>query len=168
MEPTDPREITVLLRGEAQAIDGWIGRWQPGRLALYVLVIFAGAGLLRDGDGMLAFAAAGALHRHQVSADHSAHHAGQRAAQRQLLAPLLGLGLAFRQSLLAILMSFTVVAVILGAFSPVLLFLVLNTPPLGAGSAATAGYQFILLSQVVVIAFAGIAGTFGSCRRSND
>ena len=45
-----------------------------------------------------------------------------------MLAPLLGLSLSFRQSLIVVLMSFTIAAVILGALSPVALFVVWNTP----------------------------------------
>ena len=45
-----------------------------------------------------------------------------------LLAPLLGLNIRFHQSFSAIVMSFTVTAAILGAFSPVMAFLVWNAP----------------------------------------
>jgi hypothetical protein len=75
-----------------------------------------------------------------------------------MLAPLLGLNIGFRQSLLAILMSFAIVAAILGAFSPLTAFVVWNAPPMTPDVKSTPTYGFIKLLHVVVIAFAGIAG----------
>ena len=72
-----------------------------------------------------------------------------------MLAPLLGLNLGFRHSLQAILMSYTIMAVILGGFSPLMFFLVWNAPPMSARAAGA--YDFIMLAHVVVIAFAGMA-----------
>ena len=76
-----------------------------------------------------------------------------------MLASLLGIPLTFRQSLLAVLMSFGVAAMILGAFSPLLAFLVWNTPPLVAGveswETASRSHGVILLTQAAMIAFAG-------------
>ena len=75
-----------------------------------------------------------------------------------MLAPLLGLNLSFRQSLLAILMSFTIVAAILGAFSPLVLFLIWNTPPLVQRvDMSFSSHSMILLTEVSAIAFAGVA-----------
>lgn len=71
-----------------------------------------------------------------------------------LLAPLLGLGISLRQSTLTILMSFTLTAMILGAFSPVMLFLLFNAPPLAAHSPTSHG--ILLTAHVAAIAFAGV------------
>ena len=49
-----------------------------------------------------------------------------------MLAPLLGLNIPFRQSFSAILMSFTVAAAILGAFSPLMAFMIWNAPPMSS------------------------------------
>lgn len=76
------------------------------------------------------------------------------AALNGVLAQLLGLGLSLRQSFLAILMSFVLAALILAAFSPVMLFLLWNTPPLS--EAGSPGHSLTLLSHVAVIAFAGV------------
>lgn len=76
-----------------------------------------------------------------------------------MLAPLLGLNISFRQSLLAILMSFTITAAILGAFSPLAAFVVWNAPVMTPDVKSTLTYGFIKLLHVGVIAFAGIAGT---------
>ena len=75
-----------------------------------------------------------------------------------MLAPLLGVNLSLRQSLLAVLMSFTIAAAILGAFSPLLYFLIWNTPPLLAGASTNASaHSLVLLCETGIIAFAGIA-----------
>ncbi len=82
---------------------------------------------------------------------------GGNALLNGFLAQLLGANLSFRQTTLAILMSFTIVALILAAFAPVMLFLLWNTPPLGDIRAIT-GHSMTLLAHVALIAFAGIAG----------
>lgn len=73
-----------------------------------------------------------------------------------VLAQMLGSGLGFRQTTLAILMSFTIAALILAAFAPIMLFLLWNTPSLA--SKGTTGHSITLLAHVCVIAFAGIVG----------
>ena len=74
-----------------------------------------------------------------------------------MLAPLLGLNLGLRQSLAAVLMSFTIAAAILGAFSPLLYFLIWNTPPMASGAEwEVPAHSFILLAETAMIAFAGI------------
>lgn len=74
------------------------------------------------------------------------------------LAPLLGVRLDWRESLAAILLSFNLLAAILAAFSPLALFLIWNLPPPEASRSATNfAYSLMLVSQSLVIAFAGIA-----------
>ena len=72
-----------------------------------------------------------------------------------MLAQLLGSGLGFRQTLLALLMSFACFALITGALSPVALLMVLDAPPPGSPGEREA-YRIILLVHVAIIAFAGI------------
>jgi hypothetical protein len=55
-------------------------------------------------------------------------------------------------------MSFTISAAILGAFSPLVAFLIWNAPPLTTGTSHSVAYGLIKLTHVVVIAFAGIVG----------
>jgi len=75
-----------------------------------------------------------------------------------MLAPLLGLNLGFRQALMLVLMSFTIAAAVLGSFAPIVFFIVWNTPSLaGQTHVPMAAYNFVQLTQVVVIAFAGVA-----------
>jgi hypothetical protein len=73
-----------------------------------------------------------------------------------MLAQLLGSGMSWRQSASAVLMSFTVAALILGALSPVTLFLLYNAPPPESGGFQTA-YRLTLLAHVACIAVAGCA-----------
>jgi hypothetical protein len=55
-------------------------------------------------------------------------------------------------------MSFTIAAAILGAFSPVIAFMVWNAPDLVSKSLSGSAYNSILLAHVSVIAFAGMTG----------
>lgn len=76
-----------------------------------------------------------------------------------MLALLLGLNLGFRQSLVLVLISFAMASLILGALSPVALFVVWNTPPLTASTRLSSlEYGFLQLTLAVFIAFAGILG----------
>jgi hypothetical protein len=72
-----------------------------------------------------------------------------------MLAQVLGSGLSFKQTAFAILMSFALASVILGAFSPITLFILYNAPPLGS-QYAIIGHSLMLLTHVFAIAFAGI------------
>ena len=76
-----------------------------------------------------------------------------------MLAPLLGFNATFRQSLAIVLMTFATASVILGALSPVALFVVWNTPSLNAATQLSSPeYGFMQLTLAVLIACAGVAG----------
>jgi len=77
------------------------------------------------------------------------------AALNGMLAHILGLGLSFRQTSVAILMSFAIAAIILAGFSPITLFIWFNAPPLGS-TTAIFGHSLMLLSHVCAIAFSGV------------
>jgi hypothetical protein len=72
-----------------------------------------------------------------------------------LLGLLLGTGLGFRQSLLALLSSFAIAALILGSLAPVTFFLALNAPSPLAANAASAHAAY-LVTHTVLIGLAGI------------
>lgn len=72
-----------------------------------------------------------------------------------MLAPLLGLSINFRQSLQAVLMSFMISGAILGSFSPVVFFVIWNSPSMSAY--ASRPYSTIMLLHVALITFAGVA-----------
>jgi hypothetical protein len=154
---TNLRRLPTLLRGELAELELWVNRGDAGRVSAHFMAIVAGAGV---------FGAAIGCWRAPLAALYTALKLPLiillttlgNALLNGMLAPLLGLNLTLRQSLLAILLSFTLAAAILGAFSPLLFFIVWNTPPLSsrAGGPAT-GYSFLLVTQAVMIAFAGIA-----------
>lgn len=152
--PASPRQLPVLLRGEVAPVRAWVAEWSPARLALCVGVIFAGAGLYgaaiglwRSGDQALFTALKFPLILLLTTTGN--------ALLNGMLAPLLGLNFSLRQASLAILLSFTIAATILAAFAPLVLFLVWNMPPLTSPAVRDA-YAVIQLSQVGLIAFAGI------------
>lgn len=152
-----PAEITTLLRGETAAMSAWSGQWSARRFALHLAVIVFGAGCYgaamgwwRDPQQALFVAIKFPLIILITTLGNALINA--------MLAPLLGLNLPFRQSFSAIVMSFTIAAAILGAFSPLIAFTVWNAPAMTSGVATGATYNFILLSQVAVIALAGVTG----------
>jgi len=157
LEISRPSEIGQLLRGETDAISEWSRRWTAGRLVLHLCVIILGAGLYgatmgwwRAPEQALFVAIKFPLIILLVTAGN--------ALINGLLAPLLGLNIRFHQSFSAIVMSFTVTSGILGAFSPVMAFLIWNAPAMTSNSSLQATYAIIMLAHVVVIALAGTTG----------
>jgi len=75
-----------------------------------------------------------------------------------MLAQVLGSGVSFRQSTLAVVTSFALASLILAGLAPVMLFMWFNTPPLSVEGDALLAHNFTLLSHVLVIAFAGVMG----------
>jgi hypothetical protein len=150
-------EISVLLHGELESIVAWLERWHTRRFALHLVVIIFGAGLYgaamgwwRDPQQALYVAMKFPLIILLTTLGNALLNA--------MLAPLLGLNIPFRQSFSAILMSFTIAATILGAFSPVMAFMIWNAPPMSPQAVSSATYSFIKLANVAVIAFAGATG----------
>ena len=154
---SNPHELGTLLRGEADTLGQWAAQFESRRFAFHVAVIAVGAG---------GYGAAMGWWRDPMQA----LYVGIKfplvillttlgnALLNAMLAPLLGLNITFRQSLLAVLMSFAITSAILGAFSPLVAFLVWNAPPMTPDVKSTAAYALIKLTHVGVIAFAGIAG----------
>jgi hypothetical protein len=158
-EANKPRfdEIAALLRGDGEKIYIWNGCWDARRFALQIAVIIAGAGCYgaamgcwRDPQQALFTAIKFPLVILLTTLGN--------ALINGMLAPLLGLNIPFRQSFTAILMSFTISASILGAFSPLVAFLVWNAPPMSPQAIAGPSYSLVKLTHVAVIAFAGTTG----------
>jgi hypothetical protein len=154
---TPPAEIFTLLRGESAIITAWIEQGSTRRFVLYVAIIIIGAGFYgaamgwwRDPQQALYVAIKFPLIILLTTFGNALVNA--------MFAPLLGLNIPFRQSLSAILMSFTIASAILGAFSPLIAFLVWNTPDMAAKNLSSSTYNFILLVHVAVIALAGLTG----------
>lgn len=145
--------LRTLLAGDPEPIARWLDeapRWWP---LTCVAVITAGCGLYGASLGQW---------RGEAQSIYTAIKfpllifltCVGNAALNGLLAQVLGLPISFRQSFVAILMSFVLASLILAAFSPVMWFLLWNTPPLDARHGA--GHSVTLLSHVAVIAFAGV------------
>src|SRR6185503_12101964 len=151
------QQLSVLLGGDAAALKDWTAHLERGRVLGCAAIIFAGAGL---------YGAAMGYWRSPLQAGYNlakfpmiilATTLGN-ALLNGMLAPLLGLNLGFRQSLMLVLMSFSIAAAILGSFAPIVFFIVWNTPSLaGQMQVSWAAYNFVQLTQIVIIAFAGIA-----------
>jgi hypothetical protein len=150
-------QIPTLLRGEARPIQLWIAHWSAARLSLYVAVIIAGTA---------AFGGVVGAWRDPMQGLYTAIKfpliilltAAGNGLLNGMLAPLLGTNISFRQSLLAVLMSFTIAAAVLGACAPLIYFIIWNAPAL-ASSTASSGttHSMILVMVVATIALAGIA-----------
>jgi hypothetical protein len=150
-------EIDPLLRGKLESLAAWTEHWSARRFWLHVGVILLGAGL---------YGAAMGYWRDPQQACYVAIKFPLiilltligNALLNGMLAPLLGLNIPFRRSFSAILMSFAIASAILGAFSPLLAFVVWNAPPISQATLQGATYNFIILANVAVIAFAGTTG----------
>lgn len=150
------RQLPALLRGETQVVHPWIARVNIPQTAIFLAVIILGTG---------AFGAAIGFWRAPLQGAYSAIKLPLvillttfgNALLNGMLAPLLGVNIGFRQSLLLILMSFVIASAILASFSPLVLFLIWNLPPVSA-SVATVGaaYGFMQLILAAIIAYAGI------------
>ena len=152
----DLRQVAVLLRGEQEPVNAWIAGWDTRRALLCMGVIFVGAGL---------FGAAVGLWHDPLQSLFSAVKFPAvilfttlgNALLNAMLAPLLGVNMNLRQSLAAVLMSFTIAAAILGGFSPLLAFVVWNTPSIHSERGISLlAYQFMQLAIVGGIVFAGV------------
>ncbi len=76
-----------------------------------------------------------------------------------MLAQLLNAPMNFRQSLLAVLMSFALLAVLLASFTPLIGFLLFHLPPMASSSQKDA-HRIFLLANVAVIGFSGVLANF--------
>ena len=152
-------QIPTLLRGEPGPILIWIGEWRTARVALYVAVIIAGTGT---------FGWALGAWRDPLQGFYTAIKfplivlltALGNGLLNGTLAPLLGTNISFRQSLLAVLMSFTIAATVLGACAPLIYFAVWNAPAFSSGAqgATLMMHNLTFLALVAAMAVAGVAG----------
>jgi hypothetical protein len=148
--------IRLLLRGDAEEIAQWLRAFDARRALHCILTIVIGCGLYGVTLG---------IWRAPLQAGYAAAKfpllilltCAGNALLNGMLAQLLGSRLSFRQTSLAILMSFASAALVLGALSPVTLFVIYNAPPLGS-TRAVAGHSITLLLHVLLIAHAGVTG----------
>lgn len=147
-------EVKALLRGDTDFIVGSLGQPSVQLLARYCLIISIGSAVYGSTLG---------LWRAPLQSLYTAIKfpliifltSIANGAINGMLAQLLGSGLSFKQTALAILMSFAIAATILGGFAPITLFVWFNTPPLES-KAAVLGHSIMLLMHVLVITLAGV------------
>ena len=148
-------DLPVLLRGEPDSLQFGIEQFKARQMTFYLVVIVVGAG---------AFGAAMGCWRAPLQALYTAIKLPLaillttlgNAVLNALLAPLFGLNLRFHQTVLAVLMSGTIACAVLGAFSPLLFFVIWNSPT-NVSQATSVAYNAVQLLEVAIIAFAGIA-----------
>jgi len=146
--------VKVLLRGDADRLANWLAAPDLRSIAGCILIILIGSGLYGFTLG---------IWRAPLQSLYTAIKfpvlilltCGGNALLNGMLAQILGAGLSFKQTSLAILMSFAIAAIILGGFSPITLFIWYNAPPL-ASESATLGHSLMLFAHVCAIAFAGL------------
>jgi len=152
-----PGQIPELLRGRPDFLRDWLAQARGRQLGFCVATLLLGAGI---------FGAAVGSWRSPSQALFTALKlplillgtALGNALLNALLAPLLGVQIRFRQASMAVLLSFTLAAVILGSFAPVLAFLVWNLPPMATGvESSRLAFRAVQLASVAAVAFAGIA-----------
>ena len=148
--------LSLLLRAEPALLGSWLERVQGWRVGFCLGTIIVGAGLYGAAMGCWRAPLQGLFVAVKLPLIVLLTAFGN-ALLNAMLAPLLGMNIGLRQTFLGVLMSFTIAAAILGAFSPLTLFMVWNAPPLTSPPASLRGaYTLILLTHVVIIAFAGV------------
>jgi hypothetical protein len=160
MSPTAAslNEIRVLLCAQPASLLDWIRHWQARRVFWCVVFVVVGAGLYGAVMGAWRDAMQALYTGIKLPLVILLSTLGN-ALLNAMLAPLLGLNLTFRQSLLMVLMTFAIAAAMLGAFSPIAAFVVWNTPPLTAAThLASPEYGMLQLTLVAFIAYAGVTG----------
>jgi hypothetical protein len=144
-----------LLRGEPASLRSCTETWKQNQVAGALVVIFLGAGFYGGAMGCWRAPMQALFVAVKFPLIILLTTMGN-AVLNGMLAPLLGLKVSFRQSFLAILMSFTIAAAILGSFSPLMLFLMWNSPPMLTNSARNIPtYSLMMLLHVAIIALAG-------------
>lgn len=150
-------ELPELLRGNPETLATWAHEWEGRRALGYLAVVVVGTGLFGAAMGWWRSPAQAGFNALKLPLVLLVTTLGN-ALLNGMLAPLLGANLHLRQSLMLVLMSFTIAGLILGAFAPLIAFIVWNTPPLEAGRAQNStSFAFIQLSIVAIVAFAGVA-----------
>ncbi len=153
-----PRSVDAFLRAGPEAFHEWVARRQWLLLAFCLMAIVVGAGSYGAVMGGWRDAWQALYTGIKLPLVILLTTAGN-GLLNGMLAPLLGLNVTFRQSLAAVLVSFAMTAIVLGALSPVALFIVWNTPPLTVGTKITSPeYGFLQLTLAVFVALAGIIG----------
>jgi hypothetical protein len=159
IQPATPGHphLSTLLRGEVESLHGWLDDRHASRWKNEIAVIAMGSGCYGAAMGWWRSPEQALFVAIKFPLIILLTTLGN-ALLNAMLAPLLGLNLTLRQTLRAVLMSFTISSAIMGAFSPLMAFMVWNAPGMSSKDYTGTAYDFILLAHVLVIALAGMAG----------
>ena len=150
--------LGLFLRADAEGLHGWAARSGWPLVGFCVTVIVFGAGLYGAVIGSWWAPLQAAFVSIKLPLLMLLTTVGN-GLLNGMLAPLLGVRITFRQSVTAVLVSFAISSAILGALSPVALFVVWNTPPLTNATCITSReYCLLQLTLVAFIAFSGVVG----------
>ncbi|MEP6822894.1 MAG: hypothetical protein ABI946_11145 [Chthoniobacterales bacterium] len=144
----------ALIRGDAHELAAWLTAFDLERALRCCLLILVGCGIYGATLGLWRAPLQGAFTALKFPLLIFLTCAGN-ALLNGMLAQVLGSGLSFRQTSSAILLSFATAGIVLGAISPLILFVLWNAPPLGSAADVT-GHSIVLLTHVGVIAYAGV------------
>lgn len=148
----------AFLRAEPACLHDWITRRQPNLVWVCVVAMAVGAGAYGGAMGCWRDPWQALYTGFKLPLVFLLTTLGN-GLLNGMLAPLLGFNVTFRQSLTIVLLTFATASVILGALSPVALFVVWNTPPLSAATELSSPeYGLMQLTLAVLIACAGLAG----------
>ncbi len=147
-------QLKSLLGGDANRIAALLSQLKIHSFVQYCIIILVGSGLYGSTLG---------LWRAPLQSLYTAVKfpllifltCAGNGAVNGMLAQLLGSGLSFKQTTLAIFMSFAIAATILGGFAPITVFVWYNAPPLQSKNAIL-GHSMMLLIHVFAIALAGV------------
>lgn len=161
MEPDATRtsrgDLGLLLRGEPGWLSTWTAVGSRSQLTTCLLGVAVGSGLFGFALGYWRAPGQGIYVGIKLPLIILLTTLGNTLLNA-MLAPLLGLRISLRQSFFAILASFAIAGCILGAFSPLLAFVVWNCAPLDPAAPYDGiSHSVILLTNILIIAFAGTA-----------
>jgi uncharacterized membrane protein len=146
--------LKILLQGNADRVAEAVSRPNFQSLTQYGLVILIGAGLYGFTLGLWRAPLQGFYTAIKFPLVIFLTCLGNGAING-MLAQILGSGLSFKQTAIAIVMSFAIAATVLAGFAPLTLFVWFNAPPLESKNAIL-GHSVMLVTHVFAIAFAGV------------
>jgi hypothetical protein len=150
-------QVPFILRSDAGSVSSLVERRESRQIVFLLIATIAGS---------MAFGAVAGCWRSPLQAFYTAVKfpllilltVVGNAMLNGMLAPLLGVRIGMRDSLLAVLLSFAIAGIILGGMAPLLGFVIWNVPKLGSErSSAYLAYRFMQLMIVGLIAVAGVA-----------
>jgi hypothetical protein len=152
-----PRQTVLLLRGDARQRAGWVADPAGAPVAAWAVVIVLGAGAYGGAIGLWRAPLQGLFVAVKMPLLIFLTLISN-GLLNGMVAALLGSGLGFRQTALAIGQSFALFSLIVGGLAPVAAFFGLILPGVTEPGGSRC-YLFLLLTHTTVIAFGGVLST---------